>query len=325
MRKTSVAAPVPFAGKQRAMFYIRSDSHCLKAVPCPRNTTSFAAIVVVSCSPTRPPIKRLTTSSTPMRPSTRITKHRQAEADRQPSGSVFTAPADRIGLAFKDPVCTDRGYRLRQWRPAVGTKGTQASITLPVGVDPAPACATILGKARAIETYVASLDRMPGQLGPFDGVILSHVLEHVLDLHQALQGVRAIVKPGGVLYVEVPDATNTETSLPPLSRISRLRGTSTIFRHVFEEPCRSNRLQGNPGGGGSFGRHRRDAISCDLPVWTATASPKIPQTPDTELRKNIEQYVKQSKALINRMEKIARSRCARRANRSWSGASGNWR
>lgn len=41
--------------------------------------------------------------------------------------------------------------------------------------------------------------------GPYDLVVLSHVLEHLLDAVGALRSVRASLAPGGVAYVEVPN------------------------------------------------------------------------------------------------------------------------
>jgi hypothetical protein len=44
-------------------------------------------------------------------------------------------------------------------------------------------------------------------------VILSHVLEHVRDLREAIKSIGVLVKPGGLLYIEVPDATRYEECL----------------------------------------------------------------------------------------------------------------
>ena len=36
--------------------------------------------------------------------------------------------------------------------------------------------------------------------------MLSHVLEHIIDVQGAVAGLRSLVKPGGLVYIEVPDA-----------------------------------------------------------------------------------------------------------------------
>jgi len=43
-------------------------------------------------------------------------------------------------------------------------------------------------------------------LSSFDVVCLSHVLEHVLDMDSAVNAIQAVIKPGGICYVETPDA-----------------------------------------------------------------------------------------------------------------------
>ena len=75
------------------------------------------------------------------------------------------------------------------------------------GVDPSPACVFNVQMDHGIEAYEGSLARLPGKVAPADAVLLSHVLEHVRDLRPALDSVLSTLKPGGVLYVEVPDAT----------------------------------------------------------------------------------------------------------------------
>lgn len=76
------------------------------------------------------------------------------------------------------------------------------------GVDPSPRCvaqASAYGRIR-----LGSLDHLAEavqDLGQFDLVVLSHVLEHVRDFGLALRMLKEVVAIGGCLYVEVPDAT----------------------------------------------------------------------------------------------------------------------
>ena len=50
-----------------------------------------------------------------------------------------------------------------------------------------------------------SLHRRPA-FGPFDVVVLSHVLEHLADVRAAVASMRDLTVPGGAVYIEVPDA-----------------------------------------------------------------------------------------------------------------------
>jgi SAM-dependent methyltransferase len=73
------------------------------------------------------------------------------------------------------------------------------------GVDPSPACVENTRKCGVMASS-GSLTALLSDLGCFDVVCLSHVLEHVLDMDVAVSAIRAVVKPGGICYVETPDA-----------------------------------------------------------------------------------------------------------------------
>ncbi len=73
------------------------------------------------------------------------------------------------------------------------------------GVDPSPACVENTKKC-GVEATSGYLTRQLSDLGGFDVVCLSHVLEHVLDMDIAIDVIRTVVKQGGICYVETPDA-----------------------------------------------------------------------------------------------------------------------
>ena len=76
-----------------------------------------------------------------------------------------------------------------------------------VGVDPALACARAAERFPGVTGMVGTLFELPATLENADCIVLSHVLEHVRDLGPALHAVFEKLRPGGMLYVEVPDAT----------------------------------------------------------------------------------------------------------------------
>ena len=75
------------------------------------------------------------------------------------------------------------------------------------GIDPSPACVQRTKDVCDAEGFAGSLSLLPADAGQFDGVFLSHVFEHVQDLSEAVQNVGRLTLPGGVVYVEVPDAS----------------------------------------------------------------------------------------------------------------------
>jgi len=73
------------------------------------------------------------------------------------------------------------------------------------GIDPSPVCVENTRKL-GIDAEIGSLFK-PLTRGQFDCIVLSHTLEHVQDLKQAAQWIRAVLKENGCLYIEVPDAS----------------------------------------------------------------------------------------------------------------------
>ncbi len=74
-----------------------------------------------------------------------------------------------------------------------------------VAVDPDALCVQPL-QARGILAHQGSLDNLPAELmGRADAVVLSHVLEHLWEPVTGLAQAAALLRPGGVIYVETPD------------------------------------------------------------------------------------------------------------------------
>jgi len=73
------------------------------------------------------------------------------------------------------------------------------------GLDPSPRCVEAMRRAgfKAVQGVLTAPELEPGQ---FDLVILSHVLEHVVDVHGAMGTIAGLLAADGLVYVEVPDA-----------------------------------------------------------------------------------------------------------------------
>ena len=74
------------------------------------------------------------------------------------------------------------------------------------GIDPSPTCVQEAEKTPGVRGFVGSLSEMPKAVSPYNVVVLSHVLEHVRDVHPALENLKVQMRTGSLLYVEVPDA-----------------------------------------------------------------------------------------------------------------------
>jgi SAM-dependent methyltransferase len=78
------------------------------------------------------------------------------------------------------------------------------------GLDPSFNCVKQV-KAQGINAIQGGLfkDNFPGSTldQTFDCVIISHVIEHIYDLNTAIENLLSFVKNGGLLYIEIPDAS----------------------------------------------------------------------------------------------------------------------
>jgi SAM-dependent methyltransferase len=84
---------------------------------------------------------------------------------------------------------------------------------------------------RGAGAYVsADAARMPFAPGVFDAVISNHSLEHFVEMEATVREIGRVIKPGGALYVAVPDATTLT------DRIYRWLGRGGGHVNAFRRP-----------------------------------------------------------------------------------------
>jgi SAM-dependent methyltransferase len=76
-----------------------------------------------------------------------------------------------------------------------------------LGVDPSPSCTASAAELHGIEVVTGTLANLPLAERKFDLIVLSNILEHVRDLKPALLRLGGVLGEGGMLYVQVPDAS----------------------------------------------------------------------------------------------------------------------
>lgn len=75
------------------------------------------------------------------------------------------------------------------------------------GVDPSSSCINMLNNHKGIHTKTGSVSNIPFDNIKADVIILSHIVEHIIDLPLALQSIGNKLSKEGLVYVEVPDTT----------------------------------------------------------------------------------------------------------------------
>lgn len=74
-----------------------------------------------------------------------------------------------------------------------------------IGMDPSPGSAAVAA-SRGVRVVTGTLADLPPEIGVVDVVTMNGVFEHLWDVGAAARAVTSALRPGGLLYVEVPDA-----------------------------------------------------------------------------------------------------------------------
>lgn len=72
------------------------------------------------------------------------------------------------------------------------------------GADPDPSAAAHL-KGQGIEVRLGGIEQFAGEQESFDAITLSHVIEHLHDPLHVLRQCHALLRPGGLLWIETPN------------------------------------------------------------------------------------------------------------------------
>jgi len=168
------------------------------------------------------------------------------------------------------------------------------------GLDPSPACVRATREVVGVRAEEGSLFAVPAALGTFDGVVLSHVMEHVEDLDDAVGKLVALLAPGGTVYVETPDASRYDAFLVApfqdfntehINHFAPQSLRNLMGRHGLV-PVDEGRKEFDSGPGRPYGALYGSFRVGDPP----------PLRPDTELRPAVERYVERSQALLDAVD-----------------------
>jgi len=75
-----------------------------------------------------------------------------------------------------------------------------------LGVDPSPGCAQAASSLYGVEVMVGAITSIPHPGEPYDFLLLIGVMEHIRELDPAVSKLHSLLKEGGRVYLEVPDA-----------------------------------------------------------------------------------------------------------------------
>lgn len=173
------------------------------------------------------------------------------------------------------------------------------------GIDPSPACVEAAKAVCSAEGHVGTLASLPSNVGEFDCVILSHVLEHVQDLSQAVESIARLTRSDGVVYVEVPDASRYFEYL-----VAPFQDFNTEHINHFSACSLSNLFvvrgwKQKSGGNKTFFSAPRMPYPAVFAFFTKTSASKKSGTltKDTELRNRISEYITASQVMLESFDR----------------------
>ena len=74
------------------------------------------------------------------------------------------------------------------------------------GVDPSPGCAHAAASLYGVKVMVGTISSIPQPPEPYDFLVLIGVMEHIRDLDRAVEQLHGLLREGGRVYLDVPDA-----------------------------------------------------------------------------------------------------------------------
>ncbi len=168
------------------------------------------------------------------------------------------------------------------------------------GIDPSPVCVANTQQL-GIEAHQGSLF-LPFEENAYDCVILSHTLEHVQDLRGALLWIEKRLKPGGMVYIETPDATRYVNFI-----YAPLQDFNTEHINHFSLTSLQNLMNTR---GFAFVRGAAKDLTMGVDVfypavfgfWKKAEAIPVNLLKDKVLRQKIEEYITRSKQMMSEID-----------------------
>ena len=168
-----------------------------------------------------------------------------------------------------------------------------------VGLDPSEGCVRN-ARQKNLSAYQGWFTNMPAEIGNFNCITVSHVLEHILDVPRALSHLGSHLEDGALVFIEVPDATQYLNYV-----YAPFQDFNTEHINHFSSKCLDNAMSRH--GYSCFGRGERVLQVSEhtftpsvYGIYRRTANPPDP-SPDTELKRAIINYIERSSALLNKI------------------------
>lgn len=161
-----------------------------------------------------------------------------------------------------------------------------------VGIDPSSQCADN-GNKNGLKILTGTLSSLPDGIGKFDCIVLTHVVEHILDVFGAIKTVKGLLRPQGIIYIEVPDAGAQYA----VSDTGPYQEINTEHINYFSEQCLRNLASVHSLRAISAGT--AESKEMHIAYLVADASSAVPMKKDKALIEKIAAYLDESERLMS--------------------------
>ena len=169
------------------------------------------------------------------------------------------------------------------------------------GIDPSPACAEQVRTGTGVPAEAGSIFAIPPGLGQFDCVILTHVLEHVEDVAGALSNLRGLLTPEGMLHLEVPDAMRYADFIVAPFQDFNTEHINHFSSRSLDNACGAAGLDLVGAGERVFESAPKMPYPAVYGFWRRADAART-CVRDDELRPRIEEYIRGSRAVMERYD-----------------------
>lgn len=171
-----------------------------------------------------------------------------------------------------------------------------------MGIDPSIACVETTTNEVGCVAHQYSLFKIPESIGKFDLIILSHVMEHILDVSGAMEVIKTMLNDNGLLYIECPNAACYKNIIhTPLQEFNTEHinhFTKTSFRnladiHGFSEVSVAEK---------TFEIASGQDYYCVYGLFRTGSNIKNKVVFDSHVLDDIQQYIKESDSIMQKIE-----------------------
>jgi len=210
----------------------------------------------------------------------------------------------KAALSIADNV-SDRDIRILDLGCANGgllKELKELGFTNLVGVDPSLTCVNTTIAEVGCATFQSSAFDLRNDIGTFDLIILSHVLEHILDVQSIADRISSLLNEQGMVYAECPNAENYYKVIHAPFQEFNTEHINHFTETAFENLFGLHRFAKITTGDRTIKIASQQDYHAVYGLFKKTTQSSYQIKKDTNIRKQILLYIQESEELMRSIE-----------------------